>query len=91
MKPEDMSAAELIEAGFYQTSSKTRSLARIPNNRPPLDVLRELAPYAYERITQQAEKSARATLLRVYNRDMITVEVSIETFSQFKKLGGPVA
>lgn len=89
--PSEMDAEELISAGFYQTSSKTRSLARIPDGRPPLDVLREIAPRDYEHIMRNAENSARATLLRVYNRVMVTVEVSIETFAQFKKLGGPVA
>ena len=83
-------AQELVAQGYVSVSNKYRLLAKLPEGKTAVQVLQERAPEEYARILERIENQCRATVLRVYGKDLQKV-VPGEVFTAFKKLGGGMA
>jgi hypothetical protein len=83
-------AAELVRAGWKSVSNQYRHIARLPEGKTGLEVLRACAPDEFRRIMEHAEKRAADTYLRMFaGADAGTLQtLDYAMFQAFRRAGG---
>jgi hypothetical protein len=80
---------ELISHGYQQTSSKYRTVARLPPGKTGLEALRDVSPHDYHLIIARIEQQCASTYRRLYaEKEGNQLELSPEEFAAFKAAGG---
>ena len=85
---EERRAAELIAAGFVQTSRKYRMLARVPAGMTPLEALRQVDPDTAASLEKRMQEWCAEHYRRCFARGDDSVTLSIEEFAAFLRLTG---
>lgn len=86
MTPKEQ-AQKLINEGYCQVSGRYRILAKLPEGKTAVEALIEADP----RWKAKFEDIALGQYLRVYSQTECQAELDIETFAEFRRLGGKVA
>lgn len=86
-------ARKLVRDGWKQTSSKYRTIARLPEHVTMNSGLKALEAYdrdAYERIMEDAERRAADTFRRIYANEKDGTKQALDEgmWVAFKKAGG---
>jgi hypothetical protein len=80
---------ELIAQGYQQTSSRYRTVARLPPGKTAVEALRDCDPNAYKQIIKRIEQQCASAYRRLYaEKNGDQVELSLEEFAAFKAAGG---
>lgn len=77
---------ELIDGGYEQTSSKYRTLNRVPPGKTGLEALRELDQRAYEEVLEQANHWASEKYKMLCHTEEVILTIS--EFKEFRRQKG---
>jgi hypothetical protein len=76
----------IITSGYRQTSSKYRTLNRVPPGKTGLEALKEINPSVYQRIMNQANDWAEREFMALCHDEELTL--TVEEFQEYRRQRG---